>query len=270
MPFRPMDHRRKTPGEKAASGQNRKVISVAAHSDLMEITPLGDSALIVRVRERFDDAPEKTLAAVLEVVRRLEAAQIPGVIEVAPAYTTVAVFFDPVRVIEHGVEPDSLFEWLGGQIREVVAMKGARKKSVSSRLIEIPVCYDIEFGLDLDEVAHHCRLSAAEIITRHSAVDYRVNCLGFTPGFPFLSGLPLELATPRRAVPRKKIPAGSVAIGGGQTGIYPSQSPGGWNVIGRTPRRLFTIEEDPPALLRAGDHVRFRAITRSEFENWKE
>jgi inhibitor of KinA len=270
MQFRPMDHRRKIPGDKAASGQNRKVISIAAHSDLIEVMPLGDSALIVRVRDRFDDAPEKTLTAVLDVVRRLEAAQIPGVIEVAPAYTTVAVFFDPVHVIAHGAEPDSLFEWLGKQIREVVAMKGTRKKVVSSYSIEIPVCYDVEFGLDLDEVAHHCHLNAAEVIARHSAADYRVNFLGFTPGFPFLSGLPLELAMPRRAVPRKKIPAGSVAIGGGQTGIYPSQSPGGWHVIGRTPRRLFRIEEDPPALLRAGDRVRFRAITRTEFENWKE
>ena len=113
-------------------------------------------------------------------------------------------------------------------------------------------------------------MSPNEVVDLHSTAHYLVNCLGFTPGFPYLTGLPKKLTTPRRATPRKEIPAGSVAIGGMQTGIYPQVSPGGWNVIGRTPRRLFRIEDDPPALLRAGDRVRFRAITRTEFENWKE
>jgi inhibitor of KinA len=100
----------------------------------------------------------------------------------------------------------------------------------------------------------------------HSEAEYRVSCIGFVPGFPFLAGLPKELATPRRAAPRKEIPAGSVAIGGAQTGIYPLRSPGGWNLIGRTPLHLFDPEKTPPAFLRAGDRVRFRAITREEFE----
>jgi inhibitor of KinA len=133
-------------------------------------------------------------------------------------------------------------------------------------VIEIPVCYDGEFAPDLGDVALHAGLPADEIIRRHSSADYRVSCVGFTPGFPFLSGLPAELATPRRSTPRKEIPEGAVAIGGAQTGVYPRKSPGGWNVIGRTPLRLFDVRREPPALFHAGDHARFRKISREEFD----
>jgi inhibitor of KinA len=140
------------------------------------------------------------------------------------------------------------------------------RKRLAARIVDIPVCYDPEFALDLDDVAHHTGLSPKEIADLHQRASYRVNCVGFTPGFPYLSGLPARLAVPRRAVPRKEIAAGSVAIGGSQTGIYPVKSPGGWNIIGRTPLSLFDPSKNPPALLGAGDGVRFRAITRAEFE----
>jgi len=132
--------------------------------------------------------------------------------------------------------------------------------------MEIPVCYEPEFGFDLEHVATHASLDGKEVVHLHSAAEYRVHCVGFTPGFPFLGGLNPKLATPRKDIPRKEIPAGSVGIGGKQTGIYPIKSPGGWNIIGRTPLRLFDPQKDPPALLRAGARVRFRAITREEFE----
>jgi inhibitor of KinA len=236
----------------------------------MEIAPLGDAALVVRIRDRFEDAPEKTLNEVLNVLRRLEDAQIPGIIELAPAYTTVAVFFDPVRVIDAAGEPDCVMEWLTHKIYETLT-HGKRKqvKHAAARWVEIPICYDPEFALDLDHVADHAQMSQKEIVDLHSAAEYRVNCIGFTPGFPYLTGLPGKLATPRRATPRKEIPTGSVAIGGAQTGIYPQVSPGGWNVIGRTPLRLFDPQKYPPVLLRAGNRVRFRAITRQEFEALK-
>jgi inhibitor of KinA len=138
------------------------------------------------------------------------------------------------------------------------------------RPVEIPVCYDREFAPDLEEVARHAQISTKEVVDLHTGAEYRVACIGFVPGFPFLAGLPKTLATPRRATPRKEIPPGSVGIGGAQTGIYPLRSPGGWNLIGRTPLKLFEPAKDPPTVLCAGDRVRFRAITRQEFESLNE
>ena len=237
----------------------------------MEITPLGDGALSVRVREEFESAPEETLQAVLAAQNRLEAAQLPGVMELVPAYTTIALFYDPVSAVDAGAPRDEVFGWYENRIREALeSLAGiadpGRRASSFGRIIEIPVCYEAEFAPDLDEVARHAGIVSEEVIKLHCRAEYHVHCVGFTAGFPFLGGLPNELATPRRATPRKEIPAGAVGIGGAQTGIYPVRSPGGWNIIGRTPLRLFDPQQNPPALLRAGDRVRFRAITREEFE----
>jgi len=238
----------------------------------MKISPLGDSALVVRVRERFEDAPEETLDEVLRAFHRIRNAAIPGVIELAPAYTSVAVFFDPITVAKAIETPGELFDLFVERIRAAVAAgadSGSCRRTArfGGRLVEIPVCYDPEFALDIDNVARRANISPNEVIRLHSAAEYRVACIGFVPGFPFLAGLPKKLATPRREVPRKEIPAGSVGIGGAQTGIYPLRSPGGWNLIGRTPLRLFDPKKNPPALLRAGERVRFRKITRDEFES---
>jgi inhibitor of KinA len=230
----------------------------------MEIIPLGDSAVIVRLRVDFESAPQESLAATLQATRRLEAAHLPGVLELVPAYTTVAVFYDPARLIDEGAEPKKIVDWISQKIRQILAEKIDTEAS-DVRTIEIPVCYDTEFGVDLDDVARHTGLDAGEVIQRHASADYRVACIGFAPGFPFLSGLPPELAVPRRASPRKEVPAGSVAIGGAQTGVYPRRSPGGWNIIGGTPIRLFDITANPPSLLQPGDRVKFRSITREEF-----
>ncbi len=237
----------------------------------MEIVPIGDCALIVRVRERFDDEPDETLDKVLRVFRQLQGAAIPGVIELAPAYTSVAVFFDPIVVAKATETSGNVFEWLATRIRAAVAgvADPGHKMRSASRIVEIPVSYDPEFAVDLDHVAQTAELSPSEVICLHSAAEYRVACIGFVPGFPFLAGLPKKLATPRRGVPRKEIPPGSVGIGGAQTGIYPLRSPGGWNLIGRTPLRLFDPEKNPPVFLRAGERVRFREITRDEFESLK-
>jgi inhibitor of KinA len=233
----------------------------------MDIMPLGDSALIVRVREQFEDAPEETLDEVLRVFQLLQRAAIPGVIELAPAYTSVAVFFDPVAVLRS----NGAFDEFAVKIRTAIvpASRPHRRRLLTRarRLIEIPVCYDSEFGFDLDRVAAHTKLSTREVIDIHSRAEYRVACIGFVPGFTFLAGLPKNLATPRLDVPRKDIPPGSVGIGGAQTGIYPLRSPGGWNLIGRTPLKLFDQNKNPPTRLRPGDRVRFRCITREEFDS---
>ncbi len=222
----------------------------------MRIEPLGDSALIIRVVEEFD--PENSLDAVLHAANELERAALPGVIELAPAYATVGVFFDPALT-----RLDALKTEIEDALRK---MESAPSRSGTGSTIEVPVCYEVEFAPDLREVAWHAKLSVEDVVQRHARANYRVSCVGFTPGFPYLSGLPAELATARRDSPRKRIPPGSVGIGGTQTGIYPSVSPGGWNIIGRTPLRLFEVQRDPPALFHAGDRVRFRRISREEYE----
>jgi inhibitor of KinA len=232
--------------------------------------PLGDSALIVRVVDDFARNPEDSLNAVLAAHRSLEAAAIPGVTELAPAYSTIGVFFNLTEIARAaaGQEP---WDWLTTKIDGVLKVRSPkRKRGVEALLIEIPVCYDREFAPDIGDVARVAGLADAEVVHRHSDAVYRVACVGFIAGFPFMSGLPSELATPRRAAPRKDVPAGSVAIGGAQTGIYPRNSPGGWNVIGRTPLRLFDVQREPPTILQAGDRVRFRKISREEFDGFSQ
>jgi inhibitor of KinA len=226
------------------------------------IRPLGDSVLIVEFSAESPLDPDE----VLRVAGVLERAAIAGVTEITTAFTTVAVFYDPTRVVVSGGE--ALFDSLEAQVRSALAQlsTGESVQSASPReLIEIPVCYDDAFAPDLIDVAAHAGLEPAEVIALHCSAEYRVATVGFTPGFPYLSGLPAQLATPRRATPRAAVPAGSVAIGGSQAGIYPMSSPGGWHVIGRTAMELFDLTSDPPALLRTGDRVRFRRISAAEF-----
>jgi inhibitor of KinA len=180
------------------------------------------------------------------------------VVEFAPAYASIGIFFDPAQAED--------FERLTSEIASVLAPPVKRApKQQRGALHEIPVCYEPEFAPDLAEVAARAAITTDEVIRLHSASEYRVHCVGFLPGFPYLGGLPRELATPRRSSPRTQVPAGSVAIGGVQTGIYPTASPGGWNLIGRTPVQLFDPTRDQPALLRAGERVRFKAITGEQF-----
>ena len=153
--------------------------------------------------------------------------------------------------------------------RVLAHLQGADELPAPSRVVEIPVCYGGEFGEDLSFVAARAGLSVDDVIARHAAASYRVAMLGFSPGFPFLLGLPPELACARRDTPRRAVAAGSVGIAGGQTGVYPVESPGGWQLIGRTPLALFDAQGDPPALLQPGDGVRFVAIAEAEFERMR-
>jgi KipI family sensor histidine kinase inhibitor len=169
-----------------------------------------------------------------------------GVLNLHPAYASVLIDFDP-RLRSHA-DIEAL-------ARE--RMETARDEAREPRLVEIPVCYGGEFGPDLDDVARHAGLAPERVVELHSAADYLVYFVGFATCFPYLGGLPPELATPRLAAPRKHVPAGSVAIGGSQAGIYPLASPGGWRIVGRTPLRLFDPQASLPPLLRMGDRVRF-------------
>jgi inhibitor of KinA len=238
-------------------------VSARRNQEPPAISPLGDSAVIVRPGEVGDAPGESATEAVMAALRNIKRAGIAGVLEVTPAYMTVAVFYDSLGIKCLGGE--SVFQSLNRQLTAALEANPPARAGRGKR-VEIPVCYEGDFALDLETVAKQCGLAPAEVIARHSRAAYVVACIGFTPGFPYLLGLPEELAVPRRASPRTAVPAGSVAIGGNQTGVYPQSSPGGWHVIGRAPRRLFDATKDPPVLLCAGDRVRFRQISRKQFE----
>ena len=220
----------------------------------MKIDALGDSALIINLADEISHS-SGLLARVLSAAATIEGAKLPGVVDVTSSYESVAVFFDLPQV-----EPD-----IEDKIRVLIASAGVRV-SGKKRRVQIPVCYDEEFALDLDRVANHTSLTPDAIVTLHSSAEYTVACIGFMPGFPFLAGLPQQLRVPRLESPRTKVSAGSVAIANAQAGVYPLESPGGWNVLGRTPLQLFRVNENPPTLLRPGDCVQFRRITRAQFD----
>ena len=178
---------------------------------------------------------------------------IPGIRNLHPAYASVLIGFDPLRLA-----PTELELLLSRLDLDEAPLPPAAT-------VEIPVCYEPEFGPDLAGVAQHTGLTPERVVELHSGADYLVYFLGFSPGFPYLGGMPPELATPRLDDPRKHVPAGSVAIGGNQTGVYPVSSPGGWRIIGRTPMRLFRPDEEPPTLLAMGDRVRFVPISKEKF-----
>ena len=224
---------------------------------------LGDCALLIHLGERFDAA---TNAHALATAARIHDARLPGVIDVAPAYASVCVRYDPLAWNDgSGTPPHTrIASALAALVQEVAAFEPQLKRA-DGAIVEIPVCYDGEFGPDLRDVAAAAGLDTAAVVARHCGATYRVAMLGFAPGFPYLLGLDPTLHMPRRANPRTRVPAGSVAIGGAQTGIYPRELPGGWNLIGRTPLHLFDAERDPPALFAPGRRVRFRAIAVHEF-----
>ena len=234
---------------------------------------LAEDALLLRFGDGIDVA---TNARVHAAARALRAAALAGVTEIAPAYATLLVRFDPAQWTDH--ESDDPFARLAAALTSSVD-PGLRRgdgrgttasESDAARVVEIPVRYGDEYGLDLDAVAEHSGVAPDEVIARHTGARYTVAMLGFAPGFPYLLGLDPALRVPRRANPRTRVPAGSVAIGGAQTGIYPRELPGGWHLIGRTPLALFDPARDPPCLLAPGDRVRFRAIDTDEFARFAE
>jgi inhibitor of KinA len=231
----------------------------------MQITPLGDSALIVTVGERIDEA---THTRVQDVLAMLEAAALPGVVELVPAYTTVTLFYDPLQVVEAGAPVEGVSGWLAEQVQVRLA-KAKPPTRASGRKLEVPVVYGGEHGPDLADVAARLKLSPEEVVRRHGAEEYLVYMLGFSPGFAYMGRLPAELAVPRRGAPRTTVQPGSVGIANDQTCVYPQATPGGWNLIGRTPLQLFDPAKDPPTLLRAGDRVRFKSIPAEDFAKWE-
>lgn len=230
----------------------------AAADDDFTVEALSETVLLLRFGSGLDAALNARVHRAAAVLR---AARLPGVSDLVPAYATLAVVYVPARW-SNGAEPP----W--GQLAATIKVElksRARHEMKTPTMIEIPVRYGAGHGPDLDELGRQLDLSIDDLIARHVAADYRVAMIGFAPGFPYLLGLDPGLHSARRANPRMSVPRGSVAIGGLQTGIYPSDLPGGWQLIGRTPLALFDALREPPCLLAPGDHVRFRAIDDNEF-----
>lgn len=219
----------------------------------MVIYPMGDTAVVVQFETDISREAGRQVRAFSSL---LDEQQLPWLFEYVPAFTTITLYYDAAHYDYPLIEQD--------------VKRFLDKMTVVSlpegELIEIPVCYGGKFGEDIEYVAAHNGLEVIDVIDIHTAVDYEVYMIGFAPGFPYLGGMSSRIATPRQSEPRGLIPAGSVGIAGNQTGVYPLSSPGGWQLIGRTPTRLFVPSQHPPSLLKAGDKVRFYSISEQEFE----
>lgn len=232
----------------------------------IQIDPLGDSALVVQFA---DEVNEESHEKVMGFIRALEKDPFEGFLEAVPTYTNVTVFYNPLLIKKDGDQQQTVFENVRSTIENYISQNDGYTNK-QSNTVEIPLLYGDEFGPDLEYVAENNHLSIEEVIQIHSKNDYLVYMIGFTPGFPFLGGMDERIEAPRKETPRTAIPAGSVGIAGKQTGIYPFESPGGWQIIGRTPVDLFLPENNPPTLIKPGDHLRFVPIDQEEYMKRKE
>ena len=214
-----------------------------------------DQAITIEFAAAINEATNMQVIALQHAV---ESNPIKGFIEAVPAYGSLTVYFS-----EH-VSTDAVHAWLS----DLSAQVSNTSLATEGKQISIPVCYDPSLGADLPWVSSHLNLSLEEIITLHTSVAYRVYMIGFIPGFPYMGTLPEQLEVPRKQTPSMKIPAGSVAIAGKQTGIYPAEVSGGWQVIGRTPLKMFDLSQSPCSFLNAGDLVTFKPITLEAFNQY--
>jgi inhibitor of KinA len=219
----------------------------------MKMVAASDSSLLVELGETVS---EELHRRVLGLFRALLAEHDPRIRNLHPGYASLLIDFDPLRLTH-----DDLAVRVGQLMNSP-----ASEASAPARTVEIPVCYDAEFGPDLTDVAQHNQITIDEVIRLHTSATFLVYFLGFSPGFAYMGGLPEKLRTPRLATPRMRVPAGTVAIAGEQTGIYPIDSAGGWRLLGRTPEQMFDASATPPTRLQPGDLVRFTAISRASFE----
>lgn len=218
----------------------------------MQVRVSGDRMLIAVFGDEVDPAVNERVRRMAVLVAAL---QHPAIEAVVPAYCTLALHYDP-DVITWAALLD-LLQGCEQRLSEAVVPE--------ARIVEIPVCYGDEFGPDLEAVAVHAGLAPEEVIRLHSDADYRIYAIGFAPGFCYLGGLDQRIHAPRLSTPRLHVPSGSVGIAGGQTGVYPLASPGGWQLIGRTPLRLFAPDRQPPIPYQPGDTIRFRPIAAEHF-----
>ncbi|KIL52935.1 5-oxoprolinase subunit PxpB [Jeotgalibacillus campisalis] len=219
---------------------------------------LGDQAILIEFTQEVNEVIHEQVQGVKD---RIAEKKYDWVVEIVPAFASIAVHYD-IRKLLAFSDPYNLVE------KELSVLLDSKKSFAkrTSREINIPVFYGGKSGPDLEQVAKHNAITAEEVIELHTKAEYTVYMLGFAPGFPYIGGLNEKLATPRKSKPRLQIPVGSVGIAGQQTGVYPIETPGGWQLIGQTPEALFRpMNEEEPTLLQAGDKIRFYAISEEEF-----
>jgi len=230
-----------------------------------KIFALGDNALVVDFGNVIDEQINKLVHSVFF---QLQNDPIPGMIEAVPAYCSLTIFYD-ILIVRNQINDKNVtaFKWVSEHVKKYISNEGIETGD-PQLLINIPVCYNTEYGPDLDFIASQNNIPVEEIIHLHSSATYRVYMLGFLPGFAYMGLVNEKISSPRKQQPAF-VDAGSVGIAGRQTGIYPLKSPGGWQIIGRTPLKLFDQEKVNPVLFKAGDNVKFYPISKDEFENIK-
>ncbi|MGH9578232.1 MAG: 5-oxoprolinase subunit PxpB, partial [Terriglobales bacterium] len=238
-----------------SQGQLKKLLKT------LRLSPLGDAAVYAEFGDKLDLEVNQSLQALAAALRERA---LPWIRDVVPALCGIAVHVDPY----HPELPAPVIQYVEQLLRD--AFKSASRFEDTGRTVEVPVCYEPVFALDLDELVGLTKLSAQTIQKLHTSAKHSVLMVGFSPGQPYIGGLDAKLSVPRRATPRTLMPAGSVAIANAQTAVYPYATPGGWSIIGRTPLRVFDAARDPASLFAPGDRVRFIAISRNEYANLSE
>lgn len=235
-------------------------------SNSFNFFPLGDSGLLI---DFGNDINEKTNGQVLTFFTLLQTARLPWVTDLIPAYSSLAVFYNSFELPTTTEEIGTHYEQVVMHLLTILDKVDNSILTKPPRQMRIPVCYDKMFAPDLEEVATRCDLPVNEVIRLHTSTAFRVYMIGFLPGFAYMGQVPGAIAVSRRSEPRTRVRSGSIGIAGRQTGIYPFDSPGGWQLIGKTPVSLFQKEEASPTLLQPGDEVFFYQITADEFTDYK-
>ncbi|MDB5125522.1 MAG: hypothetical protein JWP94_3651 [Mucilaginibacter sp.] len=229
----------------------------------LSIYPISEKAVTIAFGDSISEA---LMHRITNFDKLILERSLPGLQTTVPAYNTLSIFFDPLQVLKSNLPGKTCREKVSHYLEQLNETETTAIKS-ESQLITIPVCYGGALGPDLEDVAALNKITTGEVINVHSSATYLVHMIGFVPGFAYLGGMSETIAAPRKATPRAAIPAGSVGIAGMQTGIYPLQTPGGWQLIGQTPVKLFDPARPVPALLKAGDRVQFKSIGVNEFKD---
>ncbi|MCW3116440.1 MAG: pxpB [Chitinophagaceae bacterium] len=228
------------------------------------IFPLGDSALTIDFCNSIDEAINQKVLALFHSLRENPAA---GIIEAVPAYSSITIYYDMLLAVRNNQDHKTAFEIMTERMEKRL-QDPLSENNLPSQFLRIPVCYHNEFGLDIDELAATNKITAGEVIQIHTSKVYGVYMLGFLPGFSYMGKVDDKIAMPRKTNPRQRVESGSVGIAGYQTGIYPLASPGGWQIIGRTPVKLFDSDNKELTLLKPGDKVQFYSISKNEFNSY--